>query len=131
MNVPLQLVTVASSSSPGPRASSPCINATTRAVRSHLFKLNHEPDPLEDLPSCPSLIPSFFDMSSAAEEDSQRVDSMRRKALVLEEMMQQATGSRQSSEGEVCMSIPTSKDLKRPHVLSRQHEPACLNIAKA
>ena len=53
MNVPLQLVTVASSSSPVPRASSSrCgINAATRAVRSHLFKLNHEPDPLEDLPS--------------------------------------------------------------------------------
>ena len=110
MNVPLQLVTVASSSWPGPepRASSPsrCINATTRAVRSHLFKLNHEPDPLEDLPSCPSLNPSFFDMSSAAEEDSQRVDSMRRKALVLEEMMQQATnGNMQSSEGEVRMHV--------------------------
>ena len=28
-----------------------CVNAATRAVRSHLFKLNHEPDPLEDLPS--------------------------------------------------------------------------------
>ena len=36
---------------------SSCINATTRAVRSHLFKLNHESDRLEDLPSCPSLIP--------------------------------------------------------------------------
>ena len=49
-------------------------------------------------------------MSSAAEEDSQRVDSMRRKALVLEEMMQQATGSRQSSEGEVCIFLGSARD---------------------
>ena len=40
-------------------------------------------------------------MSSAAEEDTQRVDSMRRKALVLEEMMQQASGTKDSSDGEV------------------------------
>ena len=50
--------------------------------------------------------PSFFiihsiDMSSAAEEDTQRVDSMRRKALVLEEMMQQAGSTKNSSDGEV------------------------------
>ena len=40
-------------------------------------------------------------MSSAAEEDTQRVDSKRRKALVLEEMMQQASSTMHSSEGEV------------------------------
>ena len=40
-------------------------------------------------------------MTSAAEEDTQRVDSMRKKALVLEEMMQQASGTKNSSEGEV------------------------------
>ena len=40
-------------------------------------------------------------MSSAAEEDTQRVDSRRKKALVLEEMMQQASGTMISSEAEV------------------------------
>ena len=68
--------------------------------------LNSLTNPILERSSFPPSCPSFFfihsiDMSSAAEEDTQRVDSRRKKALVLEEMMQQASGTKNSSEGEV------------------------------